>query len=92
MKYTPDDIAEIARLTGWHLGTARPSITPAPPGTELAGWWYDAAGRAMACAFTDALMGETQYSVEQAREEARERANPLGGFLSDENSPDHPTV
>ena len=70
-----DLIAEIARLTGWHLGTARPAITPAPPGTELAGWWYDAAGRAMACAFTDALMGETQYSVEQAREEARERAN-----------------
>lgn len=73
MKYTPDDIAEIARLTGWHLGTARPSITPAPPGTELAGWWYDAAGRAMACAFTDALMGETQYSVAQARAYAAKR-------------------
>ena len=75
MKYTPDDIAEIARLTGWHLGTARPAITPAPPGTELAGWWYDAAGRAMACAFTDDLMGETQYTVAQAREDAKKRAN-----------------
>ena len=27
MSYTPDEAAEIARLTGWHLGTARPAIT-----------------------------------------------------------------
>ena len=74
MKYTPDEAAEIARLTGWHLGTARPAIMPPPRGTELAGWWYDAAGREMACAFTDDLQGETQYTVEQARAYAAERA------------------
>ena len=74
MSYTPDEAAEIARLTGWHLGTARPAIMPPPKGTELAGWWYDADGREMACAFTDDLMGETQFSVEDAREYAKMRA------------------
>ena len=75
MKYTPDEIAEIARLTGWHLGTDRPAMMPPPKGTELAGWWYDDAGRRVACALTDDLMGETQYTVAQAREDAKKRAN-----------------
>ena len=46
MSYTPDEAAEIAHLTGWHLGTTRPAIMPPPRGTELVGWWYDANGNA----------------------------------------------
>jgi hypothetical protein len=58
---------EVARLTGWHLGTARPAIMPPLEPCELAGYWYDANGTRMAAAFTDALMGVRAYTVHDAR-------------------------
>lgn len=66
MSYTPEEKEQIARLTGWHLGTDRPAIMPAPEGTQYAGYWYDKDGREMAPAFTDALMNVQAFSVHDA--------------------------
>jgi hypothetical protein len=66
---TPEQ-EEIARLTGWHLGTDRPAIMPPPHGTEFAGWWYDADGTQVASASTDAFANRYAYTVLQARARA----------------------
>lgn len=51
---------QVALALGWHRGTERPAITPAPQ-AQTPGYWYDAYGREMASVYSDDFAGRVAF-------------------------------
>lgn len=51
---------QVALALGWHRGTERPAITPAPH-AQTPGYWYDAHGREMASVYSDDFAGRVAF-------------------------------